>query len=146
MNVHNVLVSQIDFRRLADKPRADSSGVAGRNGARQPLPGVQSAALVDTIPMRYGNNQVGYWPTPAVPPRNQKPPGWRPRDARLPEGGGHSPPQRAVFQRAGTMGNELVVVIDEVLAQHAFGGREPVGKRLWIPHNLSPYPVQSRWA
>ena len=30
------------------------------------------------------------------------------------------------------MGGEPVVVIDEVLAQHAFGGAEPVGKRLWI--------------
>jgi ABC-type antimicrobial peptide transport system permease subunit len=30
------------------------------------------------------------------------------------------------------MGNEPVVVIDEVLAQHAFGRTEPVGKRLWV--------------
>jgi hypothetical protein len=31
------------------------------------------------------------------------------------------------------MGHELVVVIDDVLAQRAFGGREAVGERLWIP-------------
>ena len=33
------------------------------------------------------------------------------------------------------IGGETVVVIDEVLAQQAFGGREPVGKHLWIPES-----------
>jgi hypothetical protein len=31
------------------------------------------------------------------------------------------------------MGNEPVVVIDEVLAHRAFGGQEPIGKHLWVP-------------
>ena len=29
--------------------------------------------MVDTVPMREGNNQIGYWTTPAVPPENQQP-------------------------------------------------------------------------
>jgi hypothetical protein len=32
-----------------------------------------------------------------------------------------------------------VVVIDDVLAEHAFGGHEPVGKRLWT--DLAPAPL-----
>jgi predicted lysophospholipase L1 biosynthesis ABC-type transport system permease subunit len=39
------------------------------------------------------------------------------------------------------MGNELVIVIDDVLARKAFGGRDAVGKRLWIPA-MSPDPVR----
>jgi len=34
-----------------------------------------------------------------------------------------------------------VVVIDEVLAEHAFGGSGPVGQRLWV-QGLGPGPVQ----
>jgi predicted permease len=36
------------------------------------------------------------------------------------------------FDDQDRIGNEPVVVIDEVLAQRAFGGTDPVGKRLWI--------------
>ena len=49
------------------------------------------------------------------------------------------------------VGNELVVVIDDVLAQHAFGGQDPVGKRLWIP-DMQPFsadprsPTSSAWS
>jgi predicted permease len=39
------------------------------------------------------------------------------------------------------IGSELVVVIDDVLAQHAFGGQEAVGKRLWVP-DMSSTPVR----
>jgi predicted permease len=39
------------------------------------------------------------------------------------------------------VGHELVVVIDDNLAQHAFGGSDPVGKRLWIPA-IDSNPVQ----
>jgi predicted permease len=39
------------------------------------------------------------------------------------------------------MDNEPVIVIDEVLAQRAFGGQEAVGKRLWIPV-MSADPVK----
>jgi hypothetical protein len=37
------------------------------------------------------------------------------------------------FDDRDRMGSELVIVIDDVLAQSAFGGEDPVGKRLWMP-------------
>ena len=35
--------------------------------------------------------------------------------------------------------NELVVVIDDVLAKQAFGANDPIGQRLWIPAISSPF-------
>jgi predicted permease len=37
-------------------------------------------------------------------------------------------------------GNESVAVIDDVMAQQAFGGQEPVGRHLWI--GIGPDPVR----
>jgi predicted permease len=106
------------------------------------LPGVQSVALADIIPMRVGVNSLGYWTTPAVPSPDQQP---------LALATGATPDylkvmgiplrQGRFFNEQDRIGHELVVVIDDVLAQHAFGGREPVGKRLWIPA-MGPGPVQ----
>jgi hypothetical protein len=42
---------------------------------------------------------------------------------------------------ADRLGHEAVVVVDEVLARHAFGDDEPVGKRLWI-RAMGPEPVR----
>ena len=41
------------------------------------LPGVESVSMVDTVPMRAGNNQLGYWTSAAVPPLISPP---RPRN------------------------------------------------------------------
>jgi predicted permease len=97
------------------------------------VPGAQSVALVDTVPMRDGNNQLGYWTTPAEPEPSQMP---------LALATSVTPDylkvmgipllQGRFFDEQDRIGSEPVVVIDEVLALHAFGGREPVGKRLWI--------------
>ena len=45
------------------------------------------------------------------------------------------------FDEHDRMGSALVVVIDDHLAQHAFGGKDALGKRLWIPA-MGPVPVQ----
>jgi predicted permease len=37
------------------------------------VPGIRTAALSDIIPMRVGQNGLGYWTTPAPPPLNQMP-------------------------------------------------------------------------
>jgi len=106
------------------------------------VPGVQSIATVDTVPMREGYNQLGYWTTPALPPYNELPTALATSvtpdylevmGMRLLKG--------RFFNDQDRMGNEPVVVIDDVLAQHAFGGREAVGKRLWIP-DMGSDPVQ----
>ncbi len=135
LNVRNVLIA-----RMALSPatlpypghiRAAWQDVLDR--ARR-VPGIESVAIVDTVPMRDGNNQLGYWTTAAVPPENQQPialatsvtPDYlKVMGIPLLEG--------RFFDDHDRMGNELVVVIDEVLAQHAFHGQQAVGKRLWVP-------------
>jgi predicted permease len=98
--------------------------------------------MVDTVPMREGDNQLGYWTTAATPPLIELP---------LTLATTVTPDYLKVMGiplRAGRflndqdrMGNELVVVIDDALAQQAFGGRNAVGRRLWIP-NMSADPVR----
>jgi predicted permease len=97
-------------------------------------PGVESATMVDTAPMREGNNQIGYWTTPAVPEKHQMP---------LALASSVTPDYLKVmgiplregrfFDEHDRMGSKLVIVIDEVMAQHAFGKQDPIGKNLWMP-------------
>jgi predicted permease len=106
------------------------------------VPGVEAVSMVDTVPMREGNNQLGYWTSAALPPQNELP---------LALATSVTPDYLKVMGiplRQGRflndhdrMGNELVVVIDDALARQAFGGRGAIGKRLWIP-NMSSDPVR----
>ena len=48
--------------------------------------------------------------------------------------------QGRFFTEHDRIGSEPVVVIDDNLAQHAFGTKDAVGKRIWIPA-MSPSPV-----
>ena len=105
------------------------------------VPGVEAAAMVDTVPMREGNNQLSYstsanLPKPAemplalatsVSPEYLKVVGLQLRRGRF-------------FTDRDRAGGEAVVVIDDVLGQQAFGTVDAVGKRLWIPQ-MSPGPV-----
>jgi predicted permease len=105
------------------------------------VPGAQSAALSDIIPMRVGQNALGYWTTPTPPPLNRMP---------IALASTVTPDYLKVMGiqlRRGRfiddhdrIGAQAVVVIDEVLAQHAFGTADPVGKRLWIS-NIGPTQV-----
>jgi len=102
---------------------------------------VQSAALADIIPMRVGENGLGYWTTPAAPPLSQMPIALA--SAVTPDYltvMGMPLRQGRFFNDQDRMGTEPVVVIDEVLAQHAFASPERVGKRLWI-QDLGPAKV-----
>jgi predicted permease len=106
------------------------------------LPGVQDVALADIVPMREGENSLGYWATPVPPPPAQTP---------LALASSVTPDylkvmgiplrQGRFLNEQDRIGHALVVVIDEVLAQHTFGGSDPVGKRLWIPA-MGSNPVQ----
>ena len=135
VNVRNVLVSRMALSpgALADPAQTRAAWQDVLDRARS-MPGAQSVALVDTVPMREGNNQLGYWTTPAEPEVSQMP---------LALATSVTPDylnvmgipllQGRFFDDQDRTGSEPVVVIDEVLALlHAFGGREPVGKRLWI--------------
>jgi predicted permease len=99
---------------------------------------VQSIALVDTFPMRQGNNQLSYWTTAAVPPENQRPialaTSVTPDYLKVM---GIPLRQGRFFDEHDRIDSEPVVVIDEVFALHAFGGREAVGKRVWMPDMAS---------
>lgn len=135
VNVKNLLVTRMALSPATltnpAKIRAAWQDVLDR---ARGVPGVLSIATVDTVPMRQGNNRLPYWTSPDMPPPNQQPfalatsvtPDYlKVMGIPLRQGRFFTDPDR--------VGSEPVVVIDDVMAQHAFGGQEPVGKRLWIP-------------
>jgi len=141
VHVHNVLTS-----RMAISPAAlnDPAGMraAWRDAldrARQ-VPGVRAVALVDTVPLRAGNNQVGFWTSPSEPARADKP---------LALATSVTPDYLSVmgislrrgrfFTDHDRMGGQRVAVIDEVMARHAFRHEDPIGKLLWT--DLMPEPL-----
>jgi predicted permease len=143
VNIHNVLTTRVALSpaTLATTGQIRAAWQQVLDRARQ-VPGVQTVGLADIVPMREGENSVGYWATPVPPPPNQEPialascvtPDYL-KVMGIPLRHGR------FFNEQDQVGHDLVVVIDDVLAQHAFGGSEAVGKRLWIP-GMSPGPVQ----
>ena len=106
VNIHNVLTAARRFRRprsrIQAKTRAAWQEVLDR--VRR-VPGVQSVAMVDTVPMREGNNQIGYWTTADVAARGQTAAGvGNQRDAGLFEGDGHPAAPGPVLRRSGPLG------------------------------------------
>ena len=79
LNIDNVLVSRmaLSAATLASPARIRSAWQDALNHARA-VPGVQSAAVVDTVPMRQGYNQISYWRTPAMPLPTRCRWGWQP--------------------------------------------------------------------
>jgi predicted permease len=142
VNVHNVLVSRMALSAATlEKPDRIRAAWQDALDRVQAVPGIQSAAVVDTVPMRAGYNQVSYWRTPAMPPPNQLPLGLAtsvtPDYLQVM---GIPLLKGRFFNDQDRLGNEYVAVIDDVFAQQAFGKEDPVGKQLWIPRNLSPFP------
>jgi putative ABC transport system permease protein len=134
-NVHNVMAARFALSPGTlgnpEQIRAAWQDVLDR---ARPVPGVESAALADIIPMREGENSVPYWTTATPPPPNQEPvalascvtPDYL-KVMGIPLRHGR------FFNEHDRIGSEPVVVIDENLAQHAFGRKDAVGKRIWIP-------------
>lgn len=106
------------------------------------VPGVQSVALTDIVPMRNGENVLDYWATPTPPPPDQHSetlasavtPDYL-EVMRLPLLRGR------FIDENDQLGKPQVVVIDENLARHAFGANDPVGKVLRVPA-FGDKPVQ----
>ena len=143
VNIRNVLVTRMALSpgTLADpaKIRAAWDDVLDR--ARH-VPGVESIAMADTVPLREGNNQIGYWMTPAEPPESQQPvalatsvtPDYlKVMGIRMLQG--------RFFDDRDRVGSQSVVVIDDVMGRQAFGGHEPLGKQLWIGMGTDPLRV-----
>lgn len=132
INTHSVLVAQVALSSEAlgspERIRAAWQDVLER--VRQ-VPGVHSVALADIIPMGGDTEQIGYWTTPAAPPTNQMPlsllnlvtPGYL-------QTMGIPLLQGRFFNEQDRTGNELVVVVDEIMAKRAFGDQRAIGNRL----------------
>ena len=135
IDIRNLLVSRAALAPavIANPARIPAAWQDLLDGIRR-VPGVQSATMVDTVPMREGNNQIGYWTSPSLPEKHQMPlalstsvtPDYlKVMGIPLREG--------RFFDAHDRIGNKPVIVIDEVMAQHAFGGQDPIGKSLWMP-------------
>ena len=135
VNIHNVLVSRmaLSSSTLANTAQTRAAWQDVIDRAHR-VPGVQSVAIVDTFPMRQGNNEISYWTNAAVPPENERPMALAtsvtPEYLKVM---GIPLRKGRFFDDHDRPGAELVIVIDEVFAQHAFGGQDPLGKRVWMP-------------
>jgi predicted permease len=140
VNIHNVLVTRVALApstlRDPAKTRTTWDQVIHEAAA---VPGVESVAIVDTVPLREGNNQIPYSKTkppadddPIVLANSVTPDYLKVTGIPLLRGRFLSPQDH--------LGSESVAVIDQVMAQQAFPGEDPVGKRLWI--NIGPDPVR----
>jgi predicted permease len=134
VNVHDVLTARFALSP-ATLAKAEQIRPAWQNVLErmQSMPGVDSATLADIIPMREGENSLGYSTTPTPPPD----------DAPVALASCVTPGYIDVMQlslREGRflndhdrIGSEPIVVIDENFARHAFGTVHAVGKSLWVP-------------
>jgi predicted permease len=143
VNVHNVLTAHFALSPnvLANPGRIHSAwqDVLDRAGR---VPGVESVALADIIPMREGVNTLPYWTTSTPTPASQAPVALASTVTPDYLNVMGIPLRRGRFlddhDRAES---EPVLVIDDTLAQHAFGGDDAVGKRLWVPA-MGPLPLR----
>ncbi len=143
IDIHNVVTAHVALSPgvLQSPTRIRATWQDTLERARR-VPGVQSAALTDTVPMRAGEEGLGYWTTPTPPPPNQMPialascvtPDYL-KVMGIPLRRGR------FFDDHDRVGTEFVVVIDEVLAQHLFPHQDAVGKRFWV-QAMGPGPMR----
>jgi predicted permease len=134
-NVHNAMAGYFALSpgTLAHPEKVRQAWQDVLDRARR-VPGVESVALADIIPMREGENSLPYWTTATPPPPNQEPVALAscvtPDYLKVM---GIPLRQGRFFNEHDLIDSEPVVVIDDNLAQHAFGSKDAVGKRIWIP-------------
>jgi predicted permease len=134
-NVHNAMAGYFALSpgTLASPDQLRSAWQDVLDRARR-VPGVESVTLADIIPMRQGENSLPYWTTATPPPPNQEPVALAscvtPDYLKVM---GIPLRQGRFFNEHDRIDGEPVVVIDDNLAQHAFGTKDAVGKHLWIP-------------
>lgn len=135
LDIKNLLVMRVGLSpaTLADPARIPSGWQDLIDRARQ-VPGVEAVTAVDIVPMRQGNNQIGYSTSADVPAKEKLPmvlassatPDYlKVMGIPLLEG--------RFFDDHDRLGSELVTVVDDVLAKSAFGGKDALGRSLWIP-------------
>lgn len=143
VDVRNLLVTRMALspNTLADVAKTRAAWQDILQNARS-VPGVQSVALVDTVPMREGSNEIPYSTTAAAAPADQQP---------LVLANSVTPDYLHVMGIAlrrgrfltdqDRLGSEGVMVIDDVMAQQAFPGEDPIGKHVWIGLGSDPMRV-----
>lgn len=141
IDIHNVLTARtaLSPATLADPERTRVAWQYLLEQARR-VPGIQAVAMVDTVPMREGSNAVYYSVTPAnvddgreyptvlansVTPDYLKVTGIQLRRGRF-------------LTDDDRQGTRSVAVIDEVMAQQAFPGQDPIGKPIWMAIGPDP--------
>lgn len=142
LNVKNLMVSRVALSpgTLTDSARIRATWEAILDRARH-VGGIESVAMIDTVPMREGSNPVGYSTSAAPVPENRQPivlancttPDYL-KTMGIPLLRGRFLDDRDRFD------SESVVVIDDVMAAQAFPGQDAIGKHLWI--GIGPDPVR----
>jgi predicted permease len=144
LDIRNVIVSRVALSpvTLADTGRIRAAWQDVLERAHR-VPGIRAVATVDTVPMRQGNNQLGYWPSADLPPVNKQPLALATcvSDEYLNVMG--IPLRRGrFFDDRDRIGSRPVIIIDDVLARDAFANADPIGKMLWVPDiGAEPYEV-----
>jgi predicted permease len=142
-NVHNVITAHFALSpTMLENPEQIRQAWQDVLDRARRVPGVESATLADIIPMRAGENSLPYWTSATPPPPNQEP---------IALASCVSPDYLKVmgiplrkgrfFTEHDRIGSEPVIVIDDNLAEHAFGTQDAVGKRIWIPAMSGPVLV-----
>jgi putative ABC transport system permease protein len=104
------------------------------------VPGVDSVAMIDTVPMREGSNPISYNTSAAAVPENQQP--MVLANCTTPDylkTMGIPLLQGRFLRDSDDAASQSVAVIDNVMAKQAFPGQDPIGKHLWI--GIAPDPV-----
>lgn len=143
VDVHHVLTARVALSPavLSDPAKGRADWQELRDNLKR-VPGVQSVALTDIVPMRAGENVLPYSATAVIPRESQAPEALA--SAVTPEylDAMRVPQLKGRFiNETDRLGTTQVVVIDENMARHAFGEQDPVGKLLWIPA-MGSNPVQ----
>src|SRR6266446_2820661 len=141
VNVHNVVTARtaLSPATLANPARIRAAWEEILDRARR-VPGVQAIAMLDTVPMREGNNTIGYDLTAAAAPEDKRP--FVLANSVTPdylEVAGIPLRRGRFINDQDRKGRESVAVIDDVMAQQAFPGQDPIGKHVWI--GIGPDPV-----
>ena len=143
VNVHHVLTARAGLAAstLADTGRTRAAWDDILTRVRR-VPGVEGAAIVDTIPMREGNNQIGYRTSAAELPPDRQPVTFAtsvtPDYLKVM---GLMLRRGRFFTDQDRIGSQSVAVIDDVMAREAFPGADPIGKYVWIDLGQDPRRV-----
>jgi len=144
VDIHNVLIARtaLSPATLEDAGRTRVAWHELLEQARR-VPGIRAAAMIDTVPMRDGSNAINYSVTPANVDDGHEYPTVL-ANCTTPDYlkvTGISLRRGRFLTDDDQQGKQSAVVIDDVLAQQAFPGEDPIGKHIWIAIGPDPATV-----